>query len=215
MLLESSLKVCVLKIGSAGHFRRIQKEKQSPQERVRRRCPQTPIYSEEKACYHSLTPSDVTRQILYINALGIKKVHPVNGEVPPVQGKPWKLPHYANSEKTTSSGEEPASARSCFSTVRTALGKLRITGLLVRFDVARSFPQFLWPLLLQPTILTSERGADLGSGRRRTTFHLPIYRMIHKKRVQVSGYFPDPRCQRTTSLRCLALLCGTQKRSVG
>ena len=32
------------------------------------------------------------------------------------------------------------SARSCFSTVRTALGKLRITGLLARFDVARSFP---------------------------------------------------------------------------
>ena len=33
-----------------------------------------------------------------------------------------------------------ASARSCFSTVRTALGKLRITGLPAPFDVARSFP---------------------------------------------------------------------------
>ena len=32
-----------------------------------------------------------------------------------------------------------ASARSCFSTVRTALGKLRITGLPAPFDVARSF----------------------------------------------------------------------------
>ena len=98
-------------------------------------------------------------------------VHPVNGEVPPVNGKPWKLPHYANRGKTTSSGEEPASARSCFSTVRTALGKLRITGLLVRFDVARSFPQFLWPLLLQPTILTSERGSRFGI--RKAPNHVP------------------------------------------
>ncbi len=103
-------------------------------------------------------------------------VHPVNGEVPPVKGRPWKLPHYANRGKTSSSGGELASARSCFSTVRTALGKLRITGLLARFDVARNFPQFPRPLLLQPTIWTSERGADLGSGKRRTTFpppHLP------------------------------------------
>ena len=53
-----------------------------------------------------------------------KKVHPVNGEVPPVKGRPWKLPHYANRGKTSSSGGELASARSCFSTVRTALGKL-------------------------------------------------------------------------------------------
>ncbi len=90
----------------------------------------------------------------------LKKVHPVNGEVPPVKGRPWKLPHYANRGKTSSSGGELASARSCFSTVRTALGKLRITGLLARFDVARSFPQFPRPLLLQPTIWTSERGAD-------------------------------------------------------
>ena len=51
-------------------------------------------------------------------------VHPVNGEVPPVKGRPWKLPHYANRGKTSSSGGELASARSCFSTVRTALGKL-------------------------------------------------------------------------------------------
>ena len=88
-------------------------------------------------------------------------VHPVNGEVPPVKGRSWKLPHYANRGKTSSSGGELASARSCFSTVRTALGKLRITGLLARFDVARSFPQF----------------ADLGSGRCQPRPHLPIYRM--------------------------------------
>ena len=100
----------------------------------------------------------------------IDKVHPVNGEVPPVKGRPWKLPHYANRGKTTSSGGELASARSCFSTVRTALGKLRITGLLAQFDVARSFPQFPRPLLLQPTILTSERGTRFESS------HLPIYR---------------------------------------
>ena len=106
-------------------------------------------------------------------------VHPVNGEVPPVKGRPWKLPHYANRGKTSSSGGELASARSCFSTVRTALGKLRITGLLARFDVARSFPQFPQPLLLQPTIWTSERGADLGSGRCQPRPHLPIYRMTH------------------------------------
>ena len=104
-------------------------------------------------------------------------VHPVNGEVPPVKGRPWKLPHYANRGKTSSSGGELASARSCFSTVRTALGKLRITGLLARFDVARSFPQFPRPLLLQPTIWTIERGADLGSGRCQPRPHLPIYRM--------------------------------------
>ena len=104
-------------------------------------------------------------------------VHPVNGEVPPVKGRPWKLPHYANRGKTSSSRGELASARSCFSTVRTALGKLRITGLLARFDVARSFPQFPRPLLLQPTIWTSERGADLGSGRCQPRPHLPIYRM--------------------------------------
>ncbi len=110
-----------------------------------------------------------------------KKVHPVNGEVPPVKGRPWKLPHYANRGKTSSSGGELASARSCFSTVRTALGKLRITGLLARFDVARNFPQFPRPLLLQPTIWTSERGADLGSGRCQPRPHLPIYRMTQKK----------------------------------
>ena len=108
-------------------------------------------------------------------------VHPVNGEVPPVKGRPWKLPHYANRGKTSSSGGELASARSCFSTVRTALGKLRITGLLARFDVARSFPQFPRPLLLQPTIWTSERGADLGSGRCQPRPHLPIYRMTLMK----------------------------------
>ncbi len=111
-------------------------------------------------------------------------VHPVNGEVPPVKGRPWKLPHYANRGKTSSSGGELASARSCFSTVRTALGKLRITGLLARFDVARSFPQFPRPLLLQPTIWTSERGADLGSGRCQPRPHLPIYRM-----TQTSSHF--------------------------
>ena len=110
----------------------------------------------------------------------LKLVHPVNGEVPPVKGRPWKLPHYANRGKTSSSGGELASARSCFSTVRTALGKLRITGLLARFDVARSFPQFPRPLLLQPTIWTSERGADLGSGRCQPRPHLPIYRMTPK-----------------------------------
>ncbi len=112
-----------------------------------------------------------------------KGVHPVNGEVPPVKGRPWKLPHYANRGKTSSSGGELASARSCFSTVRTALGKLRITGLLARFDVARSFPQFPRPLLLQPTIWTSERGADLGSGRCQPRPHLPIYRMTRKRLV--------------------------------
>ncbi len=108
------------------------------------------------------------------------RVHPVNGEVPPVKGRPWKLPHYANRGKTSSSRGELASARSCFSTVRTALGKLRITGLLARFDVARSFPQFPRPLLLQPTIWTSERGADLGSGRCQPRPHLPIYRMTQQ-----------------------------------
>ena len=101
--------------------------------------------------------------------------------MPPVTGRPWKLPHYANRGKTSSSGGELASARSCFSTVRTALGKLRITGLLARFDVARTFPQFPRPLLLQPTIWTSERGADLGSGRCQPRPHLPIYRMTLKK----------------------------------
>ncbi len=111
------------------------------------------------------------------------RVHPVNGEVPPVKGRPWKLPHYANRGKTSSSRGELASARSCFSTVRTALGKLRITGLLARFDVARSFPQFPRPLLLQPTIWTSERGADLGSGRCQPRPHLPIYRMTQQLRV--------------------------------
>ena len=100
-----------------------------------------------------------------------ERVHPVNGEVPPVKGRPWKLPHYANRGKTTSSGGELASARSCFSTVRTALGKLRITGLLAQFDVARSFPQFPRPLLLQPTILTSERGTRFGI--RKAPNHVP------------------------------------------
>ena len=98
-------------------------------------------------------------------------VHPVNGEVPPVKGRPRKLPHYANRGKTSSSGGELASARSCFSTVRTALGKLRIAGLLAQFDVARSFPQFPRPLLLQPTILTSERGTRFGI--RKPPNHVP------------------------------------------
>ena len=100
-----------------------------------------------------------------------KRVHPVNGEVPPVKGRPRKLPHYANRGKTSSSGGELASTRSCFSTVRTALGKLRITGLLAQFDVARSFPQFPRPLLLQPTILTSERGTRFGI--RKPPNHVP------------------------------------------
>ncbi len=99
------------------------------------------------------------------------QVHPVNGEVPPVKGRPRKLPHYANRGKTSSSGGELASARSCFSTVRTALGKLRITGLLAQFDIARSFPQFPRPLLLQPTILTSERGTRFGI--RKAPNHVP------------------------------------------
>ena len=98
-------------------------------------------------------------------------VHPVNGEVPPVKGRPWKLPHYVNRGKTTSSGGEMASARSCFSTVRTALGKLRITGLPAPFDVARSFPQFLRPLPLQPTVLTSKRRSRFGI--RKAPNHVP------------------------------------------
>ena len=126
---------------------------------------------------------------------GKSGVHPVNGEVPPVKGRPWKLPHYANRGKTSSSGGELASARSCFSTVRTALGKLRITGLLARFDVARSFPQFPRPLLLQPTIWTSERGADLGSGRCQPRPHLPIYRMtqIGRPNGEFAVVGPDDR----------------------
>ena len=100
-----------------------------------------------------------------------KEVHPVNGEVPPVKGRPWKLPHYVNRGKTTSSGGEMASARSCFSTVRTALGKLRITGLPAPFDVARSFPQFLRPLPLQPTVLTSKRRSRFGI--RKAPNHVP------------------------------------------
>ena len=91
--------------------------------------------------------------------------------MPPVKGRPRKLPHYANLGKTSSSGGELASARSCFSTVRTALGKLRITGLLAQFDIARSFPQFPRPLLLQPTILTSERGTRFGI--RKAPNHVP------------------------------------------
>ena len=64
-----------------------------------------------------------------------------------------------------------ASARSCFSTVRTALGKLRITGLPAPFDVARSFPQFLRPLPLQPTVLTSKRRSRFGI--RKAPNHVP------------------------------------------
>ena len=101
----------------------------------------------------------------------LNTVHPVNGEVPPVKGRPWKLPHYVNRGKTTSSGGEMASARSCFSTVRTALGKLRITGLPAPFDVARSLPQFLRPLPLQPTVLTSKRRSRFGI--RKAPNHVP------------------------------------------
>ena len=131
--------------------------------------------------------------------------------MPPVKGRPWKLPHYANRGKTSSSGGELASARSCFSTVRTALGKLRITGLLARFDVARSFPQFPRPLLLQPTIWTSERGADLGSGRCQPRPHLPIYRMTRifwgeqGKQVRGTG--------KTSAVRVHRMRCESQHRS--
>ena len=58
-----------------------------------------------------------------------------------------------------------------------ALGKLRITGLLARFDVARSFPQFPRPLLLQPTYMDKRTGSRFGSGRCQPRPHLPIYRM--------------------------------------
>ena len=54
-----------------------------------------------------------------------------------------------------------ASARSCFSTVRTALGKLRITGLPAPFDVARSFPQFLRPLPLQPDCIDKQAAKQI------------------------------------------------------
>ena len=47
---------------------------------------------------------------------------PVNGDMPPVKGRPRKLQCKPWKNK---SGGELASARSCFSTVRTALGKLR------------------------------------------------------------------------------------------
>ncbi len=112
------------------------------------------------------------------------EVHPVNGEVPPVKGRPRKLPHYANRGKTSSSGGELASARSCFSTVRTALGKLRITGLLAQFDIARSFPQFPRPLLLQPTILTSERGTRFGI--RKAPNHVPPPHLPDDPNLRVS-----------------------------
>ena len=80
-----------------------------------------------------------TRARMAVQPDDIIVVHPVNGEVSPVKGRPWKLPHYANRGKTSSSGGELASARSCFSTVRTALGKLRITGLLARLDDCSEF----------------------------------------------------------------------------
>ena len=122
--------------------------------------------------YYPSTNDDLLAVLVYVDdATEENGVHPVNGEVPPVKGRPRKLPHYANRGKTSSSGGELASARSCFSTVRTALGKLRITGLLAQFDVARSFPQFPRPLLLQPTILTSERGTRFGI--RKPPNHVP------------------------------------------
>ena len=40
-----------------------------------------------------------------------------------------------------------------------------------QFDIARSFPQFPRPLLLQPTILTSERGTRFGI--RKAPNHVP------------------------------------------
>ena len=132
--------------------------------------------------------------------LAEKEVHPVNGEVPPVKGRPRKLPHYANRGKTSSSGGELASARSCFSTVRTALGKLRIAGLLAQFDVARSFPQFPRPLLLQPTILTSERGTRFGI--RKPPNHVPPPHLPDdpKKRAVRAGSAPRSRIRRLRHL---------------
>ena len=138
---------------------------------------------------HRLVKFSAQRFIRYPETAEPRSTSPFTGmgQVPPVvsvlydglywcpctsKGRPRKsLPHYANRGKTSSSGGELASARSCFSTVRTALGKLRIAGLLAQFDVARSFPQFPRPLLLQPTILTSERGTRFGI--RKPPNHVP------------------------------------------
>ena len=80
-----------------------------------------------KAGSHARVRSGVAlpiNQVYFLECYESCLVHPVNGEVPSVKGRPWKLPHCANPGKTTGSGGELASARSCFSTVRTALGKL-------------------------------------------------------------------------------------------
>ncbi len=91
-------------------------------------------------------------------------VHPVNGEV------------LQTVEKQVVLEENWQVLAVVFPPFRTALGKLRITGLLAQFDIARSFPQFPRPLLLQPTILTSERGTRFGIRKVPTTSpppHLP------------------------------------------
>ena len=108
------------------------------------------------------------------------QVHPVNGEVPPVKGRPWKLPHYANRGKTSSSGGELASARSCFSTVRTALGKLRITGLLAQFDRSEfsTVPTASATAADYIDKRTGNQIWDPESAEPRP--HLPIYRMTPK-----------------------------------
>ena len=110
-----------------------------------------------------------------------KLVHPVNGEVPPVKGRPWKLPHYANRGKTSSSGGELASARSCFSTVRTALGKLRITGLLARLDDCSEFSTVPTASATAADYMDKRTGSRFGIRKVPTTSPPPHFVSDHRK----------------------------------
>ncbi len=63
-----------------------------------------------------------------------------------------------------------------FPTVRTALGKLHVAGLLARFDLAWSFPQFPPPRLLLLHIFNKRIGEAEGEMEGRTApppTHLP------------------------------------------
>ena len=82
-----------------------------------------------------------------------------------------------------------ASARNYFPTVRTALGKLHVAGLLARLDLAWSFPQFPPPRLLLLNIFIERIGDAEGETECRTDPpppHLPddpIFRVLSHSRT--------------------------------
>ena len=99
-------------------------------------------------------------------------VHPVNGEVPPVKGRPWKLPHYANRGKTSSSGGELACSQLFFHRSHSAW-KTPYHGLAGPVRCRSEFSTVPTASATAADYMDKRTGSGFG---RKVRPHLPIYR---------------------------------------